>query len=237
MRNDIEDQICLSIPVGIDEVQNRWWKLEQPPPSVAFSLRGHLLAALGPNTINAIQRWLEASEKNLQDTYEDPPQVIEDFKSNILTTNETIAASIFRKTRMGQCLVAEGENLGEATTRLMAVLSAISKTFDLQLNAPTLVGESERHADNVAIHRWPKPSLLHRLLLSSKINFGGTGKTPVYPSGRDVPGGNDPGGPLCKAVAAGSISGFINALDDILVSADELAMLSAWAVVHLFRPF
>jgi hypothetical protein len=30
---------------------------------------------------------------------------------------------------------------------------------------------------------------------------------------------------------------FVRALDEVLVSPDELALLSAWAVLHLFRPF
>jgi hypothetical protein len=44
-------------------------------------------------------------------------------------------------------------------------------------------------------------------------------------------------GELRQAVVERSAAAFARALDAVLASPDELALLAAWAVLHLYRPF
>ena len=83
--------------------------------------------------------------------------------------------------------------------------------------------------------RWPGPSLLHRLLLDSRLSYGGSGEKWRTPSG--VAGEDHPGAALADAVNRGNVGGFINAMDDLVTGPDELTLLVAWALLHLWRPF
>ena len=249
MRPDIEDTICLTIPTGPETTERRWWEIRQPPPSIAFSLQGHLTQALGPGVYDAILDLLRVSEKQIaaqraaqEDEDEDEPlppreDPREDYADNVQTLGEAEALKIYRRARMGASLVDPGEPLETASERLRIALSFVARRTGVSLGTALLLGESERDTDRASgiAHRWAKPSLLHRLLLASELKFGGTAKVQRFPSG--AAGDDAPGAALWSAVQRGSIQGFVKALDEILISADELAMLATWSVIHLFRPF
>lgn len=218
---------------GADEAGNlrRWWYIEQPRPSVAFALQAKVFAAAG----GALDFFLAAFSAH--------PDDAEDFAADKVTVGEALALETLRRARSGKALW-DAESMVPCATRLWAVLHAAMKRQGSQrLDALLLVGDAERvQGGTPDDYRWTRPSLLHRLLLDCRIRYDGCGPKPkdalpaVLP-----PGSQDPEVlqrvALRDAVAVGGIGKFVEALDDIVVSADELALLSAWAVLHLLRPF
>lgn len=237
MRPDIEDRICLSVPKGPTdpEMERRWWSIRQPVPSVAFSLQGRLLAALGPGIVETIHRLL-ATSGAVTDPLNNAgnPSHLLDAKMTQETLGDAHALRVLRRARAGQCLVSEGEPLQEAGTRLRALLRWIAPRTGADLQAPLLLGEAKRLKDNL-VHGWERAALIHQLLLSSELTFLGSAEMGWEPSGMEDD--TSPGGPLFRAMNQGSVTGFVTALDHILISAEELMLLSIWATVHLFRPF
>ena len=96
------------------------------------------------------------------------------------------------------------------------------------------VGVPERDRDNLAF-RWKEPALLHQLLMYSGLKFGGGGTRPMWSAGKDDT--RHPGTDLYCSMNTGNVNRFMSALDLVVASADELALLCAWAVIHLWRPF
>lgn len=238
MRPDIEDKICLSIPKGPTdtEVERRWWSIRQPVPSVAFSLQGRLLSALGPGIVETIHRLLAASGAAVDPLTDDGgnPSHLLDAESTRKTLGDAHALQVLRRARAGRCLVDEGEPLHLAGSRLRTLLGFIAPRTGADLQAPLLLGESKRLKDNRE-HGWEKPALIHQLLLSSELTFLGSAEMGWEPSGLedDISPGKD----LYQAMNHGSVTGFISALDQILLSAEEMMLLAVWAGIHLFRPF
>jgi len=225
----IEDQICLSMRVGPspEDVERRWWKIEQPRPSIALALRARIGSALGPATDDAVMRSLYAVID---------PDAEDDVAADTATVGEAAALQVFRRARSGKSLVAlaEGETMDIAAGRLLAIASFVARAAGQRLDAALLLGEHERVADNLE-YRWAKPSLLHRLLLDSGLRFGGSAKAPRYPSGR--PGDDSPGAALFAAWNGGSVTTFVREVDVLVSGPDELLLLTVWALLHLWRPF
>lgn len=223
------DRICLTLPTpeGAPEIR-RWWYIEQPRPSVAFALQVRVAAALGG-----------ASEFFLQAFFADPDQQA-DLEADRQTVGEALALRTLRRARAGQAL-AGAQEMRECAARLWAVLSVAAGKGD-RMDALLLAGEAERERGTDA-HRWPRASLLHRLLLDSGLRYDGDGPSPLGPVAAtpmlaaDTPAHVRARAALRDAVAQGGVGEFVRALDEVLVSPDELALLSAWAVLHLFRPF
>lgn len=250
-----EDRICLIIPTPSGPERKRWWYLMQPPPSVAFALQGKVAAALGDAAGFALQGLFAAPEQD------------EDFAADRVTMGEALALRALRRSRAGVPIMAlDAEDIAAmgdagavggapgaagpgdlrrgaqaAMARLWAVLHAATRRAGGSIDAVLLHGEAERKAGE-ARHGWPRPSLLHRLLLDSGLRFDGEGDSPknappAGPPPPDAPVELRLRVALRDAVADGSVTRFVGALDDVLASPDELGLLAAWAVLHLWRPF
>ena len=237
------DQICLILPTATGGERKRWWHVTQPPPSVAFALQGKVAAAMG-----------DAASFALEGLFASPEQA-EDFAADKATSGEALALRALRRSRAGAAIMAldaedgpvpPGVNPGRfgahmAAARLWAVLHAATRKAGRSVDALLLHGEAERRTDGPG-YKWPRASLLHRLLLDSGLRYDGEGDGPKT----QAPPATLPGDAsdelrqrvlLRDAVASGSVGQFSAALDEVLASPDELALLSAWAVLHLWRPF
>lgn len=235
-RRDIEDEVCIRVPVpgGGGELERRWWAISQPPPSVAFALQASIADALGGAADMAIRLLLRAVD----------PETEEEVDAAEKTLGESVALAVFRNARAGRALVPEtvdlvdgtsrDAHLGDATDRLRSVLAFVGGNLGVRLSAARLVGVPERDRDNLAF-RWKEPALLHQLLMYSGLKFGGSGTRAYWPGGKDD--ARHPGADLWAAMNSGNVNRFMGALDLVVASADELALLSAWAVIHLWRPF
>lgn len=217
-------------PAG--ETVRRWWYIEQPRPSVAFALQVKVATAIG----GAAGFFLEALGTH--------PDDAEDYQAAKATVGDALALATLRRARAGKALW-DAEEGTACTARLWAVIAAAAKrsTDGARLDALLLAGDPERERGGAGdAYRWTKPSLLHQLLLASGLRFDGEGDAPkgVVPAGvlgDSVPEETRKRAALRDAVALGGVGEFLRALDDILVSPDEMALLSAWAVLHLWRPF
>lgn len=237
------DQICLILPTPDGAERKRWWWITQPPPSVAFALQGRVAAALGA-----------ASGIALEGLFLSPEQG-EDFAADKATVGEALALRALRRSRAGvpiMALDAEEARGGDPSTlgrrgaaaaagRLWAVLGTATARAGGTMDSLLLLGEAERRPGDAA-HRWTRPSLLHRLLLDSGLRHDGEGPAalkapPPGPCAPDAPAELKARVALRDAVAAGGVTDFVAALDGCLASPDELALLCAWAVLHLWRPF
>lgn len=224
----IEDQVQITVPVAEGISETRWWSIRQPPPSVAFGLRTELSRALGPNVIEGVFSLLIARDSEADSLLKD------DFALNEKILGNAMAGKLLRNTRMGRSLIHPTEDLGTASDRLHILLRWLAIRFGVDVSAVALVGEQER-AKNSMSFQWVRPGLVHRLLLSSSLKFLGTAEKPRTPTG--MADDTSPGAKLWEAVGTGSLTVFTAALDEVLVSADELSLLSIWAATHLFRPF
>ena len=207
MRPDIEDEICLSVPTDPDSTELRWWSIRQPPPSVAFALQAQMLSALGAKVGEAVMALLRLSPASMgSDELNDEGEslVVQDIRADTETLGEAHALKVFRNARQGKNLVQPGESLEVAGDRLRSCLYLISRHVGVEMSSAKLVGDPSRVKDNLAF-TWASPALIHRLLLSSELRFGGTAKKPQYPSGlEDKP---TPQTMLSKAVNEGSVNG------------------------------
>lgn len=233
-RRDIEDEVCIRILGPTGDMERRWWAISQPPPSVAFALQASIADALGGAADVAIRLLLRAVD----------PETEEAVEATEKTIGESAALAVFRNARSGRALVPEDvelvdgqrrdAHLGDATDRLRAVLTFVGGNLGVRLSAARLVGVPERDRDNLAF-RWKEPALLHQLLMYSGLRFGGGGQRAHWSAGKDDV--KHPGAALFDAMNTGNVNRFMTALDEVVASADELALLCAWAVVHLWRPF
>ena len=217
-------------PAG--ETVRRWWYIEQPRPSVAFALQVKVATALG----GAAGFFLDAFAVH--------PDDAEDYQAAKATVGDALALATLRRARAGKALW-DAEEAVPCSARLWAVIHAAAKRSadGARLDALLLAGDTERERGGAAdAYRWTKPSLLHQLLLASGLRFEGEGDAPKSARppgvlGEQVPEEVKRRAALRDAVALGGVGEFLRALDDILVSPDEMALLSAWAVLHLWRPF
>ena len=224
----IDDEIQITIPVAEDVSETRWWSIRQPPPSVAFGLQAAISRALGPNVIESVFSLLVIRDDEADGILKD------DFALNEKILGNAMAGRLLRNTRLGRSLSHPDDDLGSATNRLRILLRWLTHRFGVDVSAMALAGEQEREKKSMTF-KWVQPSLVHRLLLASSLKFCGTAERPRSPTG--LAEDTSPGAKLWDAVGTGSLSLFSSALDDILVSADELALLSVWVTCHLFRPF
>lgn len=214
------------------ELVRRWWYLEQPRVSVAFALQARVATAIG----GAGRFFLDALGVH--------PDDAEDYAAVKQTAGEALALETLRRARAGRPLW-DAESGVACSARLWAVLHAAARhsADGSRLDALLLAGEPERERGGAPdSFRWPRPSLLHQVLLASGLRFDGEGDTPKAPIAEASvpPNASDEVRKrvaLRDAVALGGVGEFLHALDDILISPDELALLSAWAVLHLWRPF
>lgn len=209
----------------------RWWWIVQPPPSVAFNLQGRIAAALGAAGEYAIRGLFVADEQ------------AEDLERDTATVGEDLALRTLRRSRAGKGIAETQDSDGftGCTARLWAVLRASAVKSGGGLDAVGLLGEPERVRGRQEV-RWARSGLLYHLLLHSGLRYDGEGPAPLPPTPdgpppRDAPADLRARVALRDAVAEGSVGAFTAALDDVLTSPDELALLCTWAVVHLWRPF
>lgn len=216
-----------SAPGAPEPERIRWWRIRQPPPSVAFALQGQVAAALG-----------EAAGFALEALFLSPDQH-EDAAAETGLLGDALAMRTVRRSRASQPVAALGE-AREATPRLWAVLRAAAARSRGGMNALLLLGMPEREKGG---YRWAQPSLLHALLMYSELQFDGEGKGPrpvpvdLGNLERDAAPEVRQAGALRQAVVDGSLAAFVRALDDLLISPDEMGLLCTWAVLHLYRPF
>lgn len=214
---------------------------------MAFALRGPLVAAFG-----------DVATHVLEALFADESQAA-DFAAEKDLLGEALALQTLRRARAGKALFQAGDMVS-CTERLWAVLRFAATKSGGRLDAVTLHGVPER-VPRTGEYRWQRPSLLHALLLASGLRFEGEGvdgdQPRQMPAAKPTPPASSlaTGDPvayaaafrvyeedtlrvaLAEAVAEGSVTSFVKALDDVLASPDELELLSAWAVLHLWRPF
>lgn len=235
-RREIDDQVRLPVRVSADVVEGRWWSIVQPPPSVAFSLRSRIGAAMGPMVDVGMRQFLMVVD----------PQAEDDLIADAAAMGDAVALQTFRRVRAGQGIVTaaalvegdRGLHAGDVAGVLLHVATYVARASGGRIDGPLLLGVHERNtpeAGDAFGFRWPGPSLLHRLLLDSRLKYLGCAERPRAPSG--IAGEDHPGGPLFAAVNRGSVGGFIAALDDVVTGPDELTLLYVWALLHLWRPF
>lgn len=224
----------------------RWWWIRQPPPSVAFALQARVAAAVGDAATHVLKAFFADEEQEA------------DFAAERDVMGEALALRTLRRARAGKALFG-AEDPVLCSDRLWAVLRFAQAKSHGSMDALTLMGEPER-APRSPEHRWPRPSLLHRVLLASELRFDGEGEQPRGPLPDGPPVAPEPptGGrgasvayadahrlyaedvgraALRDAVSEGSVTAFVQALDGVACSPDEVALLCAWAVLHLWRPF
>lgn len=230
-----EDRLLLTFrqPDGSPVAERyRWWRIVQPPPSVAFALQGRVAAALGEAGLFAVDA-LFAS-----------PDQADDYEGERALLGDALAARTLRRSRAGQPVAAmTGADVREGQARLWAVLQAASRRASGGLDALLLLGEPERERGQAG-YRWARPSLLHALLMYSELQFDGENDRGPRPAPVDKSKlGAQPSAEMSlaadlrEAVVEGSLSAFSRALDAVLSGPDEMALLSTWAVLHLLRPF
>lgn len=228
-RVELEDEVCLPVQVGPDKVLDRWWRITQPPPSVAFSLRGRIGAAMGSLVDVAVREFARAVD----------PQGELDLESDVASVGEARALQAFRRARSGRSVTNGDLPADVVAGDLLACAIYVAQKTGVHLDGPALLGVHERNTGRDAASmgfRWPGPSLLHRLLLDSRLTYGGSyEKAARWPSGME--GEDHDGAPLWKAVNEGSVGSFVNALDNLVTGPDELTLLYVWALLHLWRPF
>lgn len=230
-----EDQLLLTFPLpeGSPEPERRrWWRIVQPPPSVAFALQGRVAAALGEAGLFAVDALFANPDQH------------EDHAAEVTLLGDALAARTLRRSRAGQPVAAMTAGDAHAgQERLWAVLRAAARRARGGMDALLLLGEPERERGTSG-YRWRAPSLLHALLMYSQLQMDG--EDPKGP--RSVPmdweklDERSPAearlaGDVRRAVVEGSLTSFSRALDACLVGPDEMALLSTWAVLHLLRPF
>lgn len=224
-RREVEDTIRLRMRVGPDQVQERWWRIEQPVASVALTLRGRIGAALGPAADQALLLMFRTLD----------PQTSDDLVQDAETVGDALALATFRRARSGQSITVPGESLDLTAGRLTAVAAYVARASGASLDATLLLGEHERQDGGRPGYRWAKPALLYRLLMDSAVTFGGSAPRPLWPSG--VAGDEATGAALFAAQQRGSIGEHVAALDALVAGPDELLLLVTWALLHLWRPF
>ena len=223
-KRDVEDEVRIRVQTGDGEHSDRWWSIVQPPPSVAFSLRGRIGAALGTAADVAMRLMLRGIDE----------QAEADLEADGQTVGEAAAVRAFQRARSGRSIVDLGEDASAAAGRLMGVSSWAARVAGVSLDSALLLGEHERTGEALGF-KWRKPSLLHRLLLDSRLKYGGDAPKARWVTGRT--GEEHDGAPLWAAVNSGGVGEFVTALDRVVASPDELTMLAAWALLHLWRPF
>ena len=232
----------------------RHWWIMQPPPTVALALQLKVAAACGDAA-----RWV------LEAFFTSPEQA-EDFAAERDTMGEALALQTLRRARAGQALFS-GEDGIFCTSRLWAVLRMAQARSGGTMDALTLLGEPERVPKSQDYRWTRPSLLHRVLLASGLRFDGEVGEheppagalpdgplrpPPAMPAGASA---KDPGAfeaywvevrrhkvdgqrlALRDAVADGSITAFVAALDGAVCSPDELALLSVWACLHLWRPF
>lgn len=211
---------------------------------IAFELQGKIAAAVG-----------DMSRFVLAEFFADADQAA-DFEAEKVTSSEATALQTIRRARAGKALFVP-EDPVTCADRLWAVLGLAAARSGGTMDALALLGEPEpAPRGGRGGWAWPRPSILHRLLLASGLRFDGEADQPLslLPDGpvqAPAPGGdplayadesrryevNKQRAALRDAVTDRSVTAFVRALDDVLCSPDEAALLSAWAVLHLWRPF
>lgn len=224
-RRDVEDTIRLHVRTGPDAAQDRWWRIEQPPPSIALTLRGRIGAALGGAADQAMLMMLKATD----------PQALRDLADDTETVGDALALATFQRARSGRGVAVEGEAADLTAGRLLAVAGFVARTSGTDLDAALLLGEHERQDGGRPGYRWVRAPLLYRLLMDSKVTFGGVAAKTLWPSG--MPADESPGAALFRAQAQGSVGEHVAALDAVVAGPDELLLLVTWALLHLWRPF
>ena len=242
-RENIDDVLCVRLPGRDGRPRLRWWWLRQPPPTVAFALQARLSAALGPAGDAAVRLAFRLLD----------PVAEEDLEAGVEAQGEALALRAWRRARAGQA-VSDGvgeEGMAAAGDRLRAVLAFVASHVGLggALDAAGLVGEFEREKVGMAggsglagglpqaSHRWARHGLLHVLLHESKCQWQGDGEAPRRGTWAAQDEGDSPGRRLAFAAMGHSLGTYAGALDAVLVSPEELALLAAWAALHLYRPF
>ena len=229
----VHDSLCVALPAPGGGVRLRHWWLRQPPPTVAFALQSRLAAALGPAADAAVRLAFRLVDPEAEEALE--------AATRDGGPGEALALQAWRRARSGQA-VSDGlgsrESIVEAGERLRAVLAFVARHTGAQFDGLLLAGESEQEQvrGGPPSRRWTRAGLLHVLLHESKCRFRGEGEQPragTYAADAE----DSPGKRLAAAADGGSLPAYVAALDAVLASPEELALLCAWAALTLYRPF
>ena len=93
-RAEVEDKVCIAVETA-NGVENRWWRITQPVPSVAFALRGRIGAAIGDTVDVAMREFSRAVD----------PDAEEALEADTQTLGDAAALRAFRNSRAGKSVV------------------------------------------------------------------------------------------------------------------------------------
>src|SRR5690348_15207574 len=93
-RAEVEDKACIAVETAAG-FENRWWRITQPVPSVAFSLRGRIGAALGAGVADVMMREFSRAVD---------PQAEADLEADGQTVGDAMALRVFRNARAGESI-------------------------------------------------------------------------------------------------------------------------------------
>lgn len=221
------DELHLTLRRRGGREEHRWWRLVRPPPSRAFALQTLVVRAFGP----AYDRVAGALLATMEDTRPSADGVGEASARRAAETrgaDEALALDTFRRATTGHAMFDPGEDLTQAGARLRAVASMVLRATGGTFDAAALAGEYAGDGP-AGEYEWRRVGLAHRILYDSDLEFGG-GDPHRF---TDPCPANEP----LEDAKQKSPTHFVEALDRILVSAEELRLLAVWAGLHLLRPF
>lgn len=216
---------------GSPRVEHRHWRIVRPPPSLALALQAQVVRAFGPAYDRVATVLLRALD----------PQGADALAAEAAGAGpggEALALDTFRRAATGLALFEAGESLERAAGRLRACATFAAAAAGTRLDAAAVAGElaDEQAADGEPVAagavEWRRVGLVHRVLYHSQLEWGGSGAK--FGDGADARVTEVEA--LQSSLSQGPVA-FAAALDDLVVSADELRLLGAWAVLHLLRPF
>lgn len=225
------DELHLTLRRRGGREEHRWWRLVRPPPSRAFALQTLVVRAFG----SAYDRVAGALLATMEDTRPDEDGGIAGVgdaatrrAAEVRGADEALALETFRRATTGHALFLPGEDVASAGARLRAVASMVLRATGGTFDAVAVAGEYAGDGP-VGEYEWRRVGLAHRLLYDSDLEFGG-GDPKKF---TDPCPANEP----LEDAKQRSPTHFVEALDRVLVSAEELRLLAVWAGLHLIRPF
>ena len=146
-RAEVEDKVCIAVETA-NGLENRWWRITQPVPSVAFALRGRIGAAIGDTVDVAMREFSRAVD----------PDAEEALEADAQTLGDAAALRAFRNARAGKSVVSAAAFVAPGRTAtaadvagvLLTVATLVARHTGGRLDAVGLLGVHERNTANDA---------------------------------------------------------------------------------------
>ena len=240
MRDAITDDLHLRIPAKNGGHIDRMWSIRSPRVSVGATLLAKIAAAVGPEIQEVARRVLLA----------DPAlaEGIEEIQEGKAARKDEEIVRLIRNAKAGRAIrglagrkVLDAIDVTDAQGRTAPVLvasvgmleaSAALSAVVLWATSLGLDLSSERLYGKIEHGRVAQPGYLWTLAHACDLHLRYDSRS--HPPGS--PAAADLGATIEQAHGAGVIE-WIEAMDDIVISIDELHLLWAFCLVHTLRPF